>query len=90
MQFAAGYNFSKMLSIQAGIKKDMVYPLSFLAAIDYKPNEKISFNGGIGTKPTIAAFGFGILFNQIQLNIAAQVHQILGWSPDFSITYQFQ
>lgn len=90
MQFAAGYNFSQMLSIQAGVKKDMVYPLSFLAAIDYKPNEKISLKGGIGTKPTIAAFGFGILFNQLQLNIAAQVHQILGWSPDFSITYQFQ
>lgn len=89
MQFAAGYQFSKMLSLHAGLKKDMVYPLSFLAAIDYQPTEKIKFKGGIGTNPTLAAFGIGVLLKNFEVNIATQLHQILGWSPDFSITYNF-
>ena len=89
MQFAAGYEFSEMLSLHAGLKKDMIYPLSFLAAIDYQPTDKIKFKGGIGTNPTLAAFGVGVLLKKFELNIATQLHQILGWSPDFSITYNF-
>ena len=78
-----------MLSLHAGLKKDMVYPLSFLAAIDYQPAEKIKFKGGIGTNPTLAAFGIGVLLKNFEVNIATELHQILGWSPDFSITYNF-
>ena len=32
LQFAAGYHFSSELSLQAGVKKDMIYPLSFITA----------------------------------------------------------
>ena len=78
-----------MLSLQTGIRKDMIYPLSFLTAIDYQPTEKIILKGGIGTNPTIASLGIGVITKKIELNFATQLHQILGWSPDFSITYDF-
>ena len=89
IQFAANYKFSEMLSLQTGIRKDMIYPLSFLTAIDYQPTEKIILKGGIGTNPTIASLGIGVIIKKIELNFATQLHQILGWSPDFSITYDF-
>ena len=89
IQFAANYKFSEMLSLQTGIRKDMIYPLSFLTAIDYQPTEKIILKGGIGTNPTIASLGIGVITKKIELNFATQLHQILGWSPDFSITYDF-
>lgn len=90
MQLAAAYKFSSTLSLHTGLKKDMIYPLSFLAAIDYQPSEKINLKGGIGTNPTLAAFGVGVIFENIELNISTQLHQILGWSPNFSITYKFK
>ena len=89
IQFAAGYHFSSDLSLQAGIKKDMVYPLSFITAIQYSPNKKVSIRGGIGTNPSLASLGINVHLNQIQLVFATQIHQILGWSPDFGIAYQF-
>ena len=89
IQFAAGYHFSSELSLQAGVKKDMIYPLSFITAIQYSPNEKVSIRGGIGTNPSLASLGINVHLNQIQLIFATQIHQILGWSPDFGIAYQF-
>ena len=89
LQFAAGYHFSSELSLQAGVKKDMIYPLSFITAILYSPNEKVSIRGGVGTNPSLASLGINVHLNQIQLIFATQIHQILGWSPDFGIAYQF-
>jgi hypothetical protein len=90
IQFAAGYKFSNDLTLHTGIKKDINYPTSFLTAIYYQPNQKISINGGIGTKPNLAAFGMSFDLDNFTLSIASQVHQVLGWSPDFSIVYQFK
>jgi len=90
MQFAVGYQFSKELTLQTAVKKDLAYPISFLAAIDYRPYEKICFRGGIGTNPNKAAFGIGTKLKKIQIDFSSQFHQILGWSPDFSISYQFK
>ena len=90
MQFGIGYKFSEQLSLNTGINKNIAYPSSFLAAIDYQPTKKIRFRGGIGTQPTIAAFGIGVNLKFFELNFATQIHQILGWSPDFSITYKFE
>ncbi len=89
LQFAAGYHFSPELSLQAGVKKDMLYPLSFLTGIQYSPNNKVCFRGGIGTNPSLASLGINVQINQLKLIFATQIHQILGWSPDFGIAYQF-
>ena len=90
MQFGIGYKLSEQLSLNTGINKNIAYPTSFLAAINYQPTKKISLKGGIGTQPTIAAFGIGVNLKLFELNFATQIHQILGWSPDFSITYKFE
>lgn len=90
MQFATGFLFSDQLTISAGVNKSIAYPLSFITAIDYQPNEKIRFIGGIGTQPSLASIGVGINLKLLTLNFSTQLHQILGWSPDFSITYNFE
>tara|TARA_B100001287_G_C22673858_1_gene526639 strand:+ start:1091 stop:1900 length:810 start_codon:yes stop_codon:yes gene_type:complete len=90
MQFGIEYNFSEQLSLNTGINKNIAYPTSFIAAIDYEPTKRIRLKGGIGTQPTIAAFGIGVNLKLFELNFSTQIHQILGWSPDFSITYKFE
>jgi len=90
MQFAAGYHFSDDLVLQAGVKKDMSYPLSFMTGIQYQPTEKVSIRGGIGTNPSLASLGINVQLKKLRLVFATQIHQILGWSPDFGIVYQFK
>lgn len=89
-QIGASYHFSKDLIVQTGLEKNINYPASFLAAINYKPNEKIIINGGIASNPSLAAFGISLIQNKFILSFATQLHQYLGWSPDISIIYQFK
>ena len=59
--FGASYYFSEFLIIHTGIEKNINYPASFLAGINYQPNEKIFLNTGVGSKPNLSSFGFGII-----------------------------
>ena len=90
MQIAVGYDLSKEVSAHFAVNKDIIYPASFLAALEYKPNTSIQFRGGIGTNPSLASFGIGTNFKKFQIDIAAQYHQILGFSPEISLTYSFK
>ena len=86
--FGASYYFSKDLIIHTGIDKNINYPASFLAGINYQPNEKIFLNAGVGSKPSLSSFGFGIIQQNLIFCFATQIHQFLGWSPEISVTYQ--
>jgi len=90
MQIAIGYNLSNEVAAHFAVNKDIIYPASFLAAIEYKPNKSILFRGGIGTNPSLASFGVGTYLKKFTIDIAAQYHQILGFSPEISLTYSFK
>ena len=68
----------------------MSYPLSFMTGIQYQPTEKVCIRGGIGTNPSLASLGINVQLKKLRLVFATQIHQILGWSPDFGIVYQFK
>jgi hypothetical protein len=89
MQIAIGYELSDEVSAHFAVNKDIIYPASFLAAIEYKPNKSIVFRGGVGTNPSLASFGIGTSLKKFMIDIAAQYHQILGFSPEISLTYSF-
>lgn len=88
--FGASYYFSEFLIIHTGVEKNINYPASFLAGINYQPNEKIFLNAGVGSKPNLSSFGFGIIQQNFTFCFATQLHQFLGWSPEISVTYQFK
>ena len=90
IQLAAGYQFSNELTLHTGVEKNIFYPASFLAAIEYQPSEKIFLSGGIKSNPSIASFGISMTQKQFTICAATQIHQFLGWSPDLSIIYQFK
>jgi len=90
IMLGASYNFSKELILHTGVEKNINYPASFLAGINYQPNDKLKLNGGVGTKPNLASFGFSLIQQHFIFCFASQMHQYLGWSPDISITYCFK
>ena len=80
------YEVSEQLNTIVTIEKDIIYPVSLRAAIVYRPAEKLTINAGVGTQPTTFGFGLGTQFNRVSLNIGSQYHQILGFSPELSLT----
>lgn len=90
MQIAIGYELSKEVAAHFAVNKDIIHPASFIAAIEYKPNKSIIFRGGVGSNPNLASFGIGTNLKKFQVDVAAQYHQILGFSPEISLTYSFE
>jgi hypothetical protein len=43
---------------------------------------------GFGSDPSQYAFGFGWKLKTFRLDVAAGYHQVLGFSPQVSLTYQ--
>lgn len=86
-QVGLNYSISDQLSTSIGIEKDIMFPTSIKAAIIYSPLTALKIRGGIGTNPTTAAFGIGTSLKKLHFDMAAQYHQVLGFSPEVSLTY---
>jgi hypothetical protein len=57
--------------------------------IEYKIIKELALRTGFSTSPAKNSFGIGYTLNNIQLDIAVNKHQILGYSPQFSVSSSF-
>lgn len=87
--FGLSYMFSKKILIAAEVEKDFEYATAVKVGLDYRIIEPVSLRLGIGTAPTLNSFGIGIHLKQFRLDFAANYHQILGFTPTFSMNYNF-
>ena len=87
IQLGMEYTVSEQLHTVIAIEKDILYPASFKAAFVYQALDIMVFRAGIGTNPTTAAFGFGTEIKGFQFDFGTQYHQLLGFSPEFSLIY---
>ena len=86
IQVGLDYAVSEQLNTIISFEKDILYAPSVRAAIIYSPIENISLRGGVGTNPTTFGFGIGSNIKKLTIDIGSQYHQILGFSPEISIT----
>lgn len=84
------YQFSEKVFVTSEVEKDIDFRGVFRAGIEYMANDKIYIRGGIGTNPTLAAFGLGVKFDNFQFDIASSYHQVLGFTPEISLNYLFK
>jgi len=89
MKFGLGYKFSSKFLASVESEKDIDNDAMFKAGLEYRPVEQIFIRGGISTNPVMNSFGAGFLIKNLQIDIAASMHQSLGWSPQMSLTYTF-
>lgn len=83
------YHFSDRVLATIETEKDLERDPVFKAGIEYGITEKIFVRGGIGTEPTTNAFGIGIYLGSLKMDIAASFHNVLGYSPQASLRYEF-
>jgi len=89
MRLGADYKISKKVFIAAEAQKDIDHKIIFKSGIEYHVIEAIFLRAGISTNPVLNTFGFGLNLKNIQLDVAASWHQVLGFSPQVSLTYNF-
>lgn len=73
------------LSLMASISHHSGNPLNFGTGIEYQLMENFFLRCGISGKPIQHAAGIGYRWNHIELDFAFVHHELLGYTPSFSI-----
>lgn len=88
IRLGTSYKFSEKVLVAIEADKDVENPVRFRMGIDYELLHHFFLRGGFATSRMEGAFGFGYNFGVIQIDIGTAYDQLLGWSPNFSLTYQ--
>lgn len=90
MRLGSSYSISSKVLIMAEAEKNVDYTLRGKFGIEYKVVNNFFLRGGFATAPVEGSFGFGYRFKeQLKLDVGSSYHQILGWSPHCSFSFQF-
>ena len=89
-RFGVAYKFDTRLIVSLEAEKSSnINPILLRMGLEYNLNSKFFFRGGIASRYEIFTFGFGMKFNHFSFDLAATMHQSLGFSPQSSIIFTF-
>lgn len=89
LKFGLLYIPVSRLNICAEAEKNIYYPMMLKCGLEYNIIKSIFVRTGISTNPVINTFGFGFNFSNFKLDFSSSIHQVLGYSPQFSLSYIF-
>ncbi len=89
IRLGADYNFSDKVTLALETEKDIALKSVFKAGIEYKAVKEFYLRAGICTNPGLSSFGFGLNLKNFKVDVSANYHQVLGFSPQFGMTYVF-
>lgn len=88
-KFGAQYIFSKKVFLVAEAEKTSAQKLNIKGGIEYNPSELIYIRVGGSSYPTQAAFGIGVNYHGLKIDMSTSYHTILGLSPQIGLSYAF-
>ena len=77
-----------LLSV-AEVEKRLDQQVALRFGLEYVFRDSYFFRVGVNTFPVVYSFGFGLDLNGIGVDIAAQIHNVLGLTPQMSLNYSF-
>jgi hypothetical protein len=97
----AGYDLSEQLLLCMEVEKDIRYKPVFRFGLQYKPSPLAIVRFGYSSRPVpvkasgyslsaVYTIGYGLIFKNINLDLSAMMHNVLGWSPVMSIFHEFR
>lgn len=88
-KFGAQYIFSTKVFLVAEAEKTSMQKINIKGGIEYKPSSLIYIRAGGSSFPTQAAFGIGVDYNGLKIDVSSSYHSILGLSPQIGLRYAF-
>lgn len=83
-----GYAPSSQLLIEAECRKEEGRPLSTLVDGIYRPLQRFWLLGGFATQPVYQFAGLGFLLRNMRIGIIGSRHQLLGFTPGITVTWE--
>lgn len=89
LRLGADYKFSANLLVAVEAMQDIAQKTIFKAGLEYRAVKSFYLRAGVSTQPTFTSFGFGVYLRKFKMDVAASYHQVLGISPQLSLSYAF-
>ncbi|RFC55059.1 PorV/PorQ family protein [Brumimicrobium aurantiacum] len=89
LRLGLSYQISEMLLLVGEIEQEINFDTRLRAGIEYHPIDLLYIRAGVQGAPMDFAFGFGLAFERIKLDLATQYNQYLGWTPAASFVFDF-
>ncbi len=88
-KFGAQYIFSKKVFLVAEAEKTSAQKVNIKGGIEYNPSSLVYIRVGGASYPTQAAFGVGVNYNGLKIDVSSMYHSVLGLSPQIGLSYAF-
>ncbi len=74
----------------AEVQSDINNELAVMGGLEYRIKKILYTRIGVGSGPNIFSFGVGLNMKNFRLDFSSSMHQLLGYSPQISLYYQFK
>ena len=88
MRLGSSYLFSKKFLLSIEAEKDLEHAFRFKSGLEYQVVEQFYLRAGVVTQPLELSFGLGYHLKKVHIDFGTAYHQILGWSPHFSLVFE--
>lgn len=89
LKIGLGYTISEKVIISAESEKNLAEKNIIKAGVEYHIAKPLFLRTGISNNPGMFSFGFGLILDKLKIDVASTYHQVLGFSPQLSLSYHF-
>src|SRR5690554_543963 len=89
LRLGLSYQLIDELLLVAEIEQEITYDTRLRAGIEYHPIDLLYIRAGVQGAPMDFAFGFGLKYERLKLDLSTQYNQVLGWTPAASFIIDF-
>ncbi len=90
LRFGLAYSMNDNMIITAELEKSsFINPILLRCGLEYSLKSKFFFRAGIASRHEIFSFGFGIKLKHFRVDMAACMHETLGFSPQMGLIFNF-
>lgn len=89
LAFGIGYRADARLLVAGDVYKDALFPASLRAGVELLPIPMLALRTGITTHPSRYTTGFGLYTGPLVVDLTAEYHAVLGWSPSMALSIRW-
>lgn len=89
LRLGGHYQFSEKVILAIETEKNISEKALLKVGIEYKPTKELFIRIGVGSNPTTSSFGLGINLKSFKIDLSTHYNQVLGFSPQIGLTYNF-
>jgi hypothetical protein len=90
LKLGLGYTVSGKVILSVESEKSLTEKGIFKAGIEYHIVKALYLRTGLSTNPGLYSFGFGLELDRLSIDMVSSYHQVLGFSPQLTLSYSLQ